>query len=164
MSALAVLCAWEWYARRQTRWAVLTGLFTGIGLLAHFDAPRGGAGFGLHCAPRLRPDAQSGPAPRWGRDVALGGLCTLLAVIPFYVPYLLTPQAGVTGSYLGRRIGEGLLKNTIGNFLTYGIFYNSFLYLALTGGLVLAFMAWRVHNAPALRRVLGGGSGRPRCW
>ena len=26
----------------------------------------------------------------------------------------------------------------------------------LTGGLVLAFMAWRVHNAPALRRVPGG--------
>ena len=156
MSALAVLCAWEWYARRQTRWAVLTGLFTGIGLLAHFDA--------LAVVPVLAYIAllafaqmrKAGRRRAWGRDVALGGLCTLLAVIPFYVPYLLTPQAGVTGSYLGRRIGEGLLKNTIGNFLTYGIFYNSFLYLALTGGLVLAFMAWRVHNAPALRRVLGG--------
>ena len=159
MSALAVLCAWEWYARRQTRWAVLTGLFTGIGLLAHFDALAVVpvlAYIAILTFPRNSQSSTSSRRRAWGRDIVLGGLCMLLVVIPFYVPYLLTPQAGVTGSYLGRRIGEGLLKNTIGNFLTYGIFYNSFLYLALTGGLVLAFMAWRVHNAPALRRVPGG--------
>ena len=38
MTALAVLCAWEWYERGQTRWALLAGVFTGIGLLAHYDA------------------------------------------------------------------------------------------------------------------------------
>ena len=38
MSALAVLCAWEWYERGRTRWVLLAGVFTGIGLLAHYDA------------------------------------------------------------------------------------------------------------------------------
>jgi hypothetical protein len=156
MSALAVLCAWEWYERGQTRWAILTGVFTGIGLLAHYDA--------LAVVPVLayiallsfaRSSTPDRRRARW-RDVVFGGLSMVLVVSPFYVPYLLTPQAGVTGSYLGRRIGEGLVKNTIGNFLTYSTFYNSFLYVALTGGLILAFMAWRVHSAPALRRVPGG--------
>jgi 4-amino-4-deoxy-L-arabinose transferase-like glycosyltransferase len=159
MSALAVLCAWKWYERGQTRWAILTGLFTGIGLLAHFDAlavmPVLAYIAVLAFSRNLR-DSTSSRRRAWWRDVVFGGLCMMLVVIPFYVPYLLTPQAGVTGNYLNTRIGEGLVKNTIGNFLTYGAFYNSFLYLALTGGLVLAFMAWRVHSAPALRRVPGG--------
>ena len=110
MSALAVLCAWEWYARGQTRWAVLTGLFTGIGLLAHYDA--------LAVVPVLAYIAllafsqrrQSGRRRAWGRDVLLGGLGMLLVVVPFYGPYLLTPQVGATGSYLGERIGEGLAQ------------------------------------------------------
>ncbi len=131
MSALAVLCAWEWYERGQTRWAILTGLFTGIGLLAHFDALAVMPLLAYIAILTFSRNSQSSTSSRrraWWRDVVLGGLCMLLVVIPFYVPYLLTPQAGVTGSYLGRRIGEGLVKNTIGNFLTYGIFYNSFLY------------------------------------
>jgi hypothetical protein len=159
MSALAVLCAWEWYERGQTRWAILTGLFTGIGLLAHYDALAVMPLLAYIAILTFSRNSQSSTSSRrraWWRDVVLGGLCMLLVVIPFYVPYLLTPQAGVTGSYLGRRIGEGLVKNTIGNFLTHGIFYNSFLYVALTGGLILAFMAWRVHSAPALRRIPGG--------
>ncbi len=155
MSALAVLCAWEWYERGQTRWAVLVGVFTGIGLLAHYDA--------LAVVPVLAYVAflsfsrsrTSGRRREWWRDVLLGALCTLLVVIPFYGPYLLTPQVGPTGTYLSSRIGEGLLKNRIGSFLAYGIFYCSFLYIALTGGLILAFMAWRVHRAPALRRFAG---------
>ena len=89
-------------------------------------------------------------------------LCTALVVVPFYGPYLLTSQVGATQTYLGERIGEGLLKNRIGSFLAYGTFYSSFLYIALTGGLVLVFMAWRVHGAPALQRVAGVGSGRQR--
>ena len=63
---------------------------------------------------------------------------------------------GATTSYLSKRIGEGLLKNTIDKFLTYSTFYSSFIYIAVTGGLILAFMAWRVHSAPALRRIPGG--------
>ena len=155
MSALAVLCAWEWYERAQTRWVLLAGVFTGIGLLAHYDA--------LAVVPVLAYIAllafsqmrKAGRRRAWGRDVALGILGMLLVIVPFYGPYLLTPQVGPTQTYLSERIGEGLLKNRIEDFVAYGVFYCSFLYLALTGALVLAFMAWRVHNAPALRRVAG---------
>jgi 4-amino-4-deoxy-L-arabinose transferase-like glycosyltransferase len=153
MSALAVLCAWEWYERGQTRWALLTGVFTGIGLLAHYDA--------LAVLPMLAYVAlfsfshtsTSGRRQEWWRDVLLGVLCTVSLVALFYGPYMLTSQVSETGGYLRGRIGEGLFKNRIDSFLTYSIFYCSFLYVALTGGLSLAFMAWRVYRAPALRRI-----------
>ena len=89
-------------------------------------------------------------------------LCTALVVVPFYGPYLLTSQVGATQTYLGERIGEGLLKNRIGSFLAYGTFYSSFLYIALTGGLVLVFMAWRVHAPERSSGSQELGSGRQR--
>jgi hypothetical protein len=155
MSALAVLCAWEWYERAQTRWILLAGVFTGIGLLAHYDALAVGPVLAYIALLAFAQMRKSGRPRAWGRDVLLGALCMLLVIVPFYGPYLLTPQVGATGSYLSERIGEGFVKNRIDHFLTYASFYSSFLYLALTGGLVLAFMAWRVHNAPALRKVAG---------
>jgi 4-amino-4-deoxy-L-arabinose transferase-like glycosyltransferase len=155
MSALAVLCAWEWRDRKQTRWAVLAGVFAGVGLLAHYDA--------LAIVPVLAYIAflvflqarADGRQREWRRDVLLGLLCTTLIAGAFYGPYLLVGQVGATASYLGERIGGGLLKNRTDNFLAYGIFCNSFLYLALTGGLVLGFIAWQVGRAPALRRIPG---------
>jgi 4-amino-4-deoxy-L-arabinose transferase-like glycosyltransferase len=155
MSALAVLCAWEWHERGQTRWAVMAGVFTGVGLLAHYDA--------LAIIPVLAYIAflsLSGMCTadqrrqRW-RDVLLGLLCAVLVGLAFYGPYFLSAQVTATGSYLSSRIGEGLLKNRVDSFLTYGIYYCSFLYLAFTGGLVLAFTAWRLHRARALRRIPG---------
>lgn len=155
MTALAVLCAWEWYERGQMRWALLAGVFTGIGLLAHYDALAVVPVLAYIALLSLARTRTSGRRREWWRDVLLGALCMMLVVIPFYGPYLLTSQVGPTGSYLSERIGEGLLKNRIDNFLTYSIYYCSFLYLALTGVLVLAFMAWRVHRAPALQRFVG---------
>ena len=72
MSALAVLCAWEWYERGQTRWVLLAGVFTGIGLLAHYDA--------LAVVPVLAYIAllsfsqmrKPGRRRAWGRDVRSG--------------------------------------------------------------------------------------------
>jgi Dolichyl-phosphate-mannose-protein mannosyltransferase len=155
MSALAVLCAWEWYERGQTRWAILAGVFTGIGLLAHYDA--------LAVVPVLAYIAflsfsRAGTSARrraCGRDLLLGALCTTLLGIAFYGPFLLTPQVGTTGDYLNWRIGEGLLKDRIDSFLTYSIFYCSFVYVVLTGGLVLGYIAWLIHRAPAVRRIPG---------
>ena len=156
MSALAVLCAWEWYERGRTRWVLLAGVFTGIGLLAHYDALAVMPVLAYIALLAFSRSNTLGRRRAWWRDALLGALCMALVVVPFYGPYLLTPQVGATASYLGKRIGEGLLKNTIDKFLTYSTFYNSFLYIALTGGLILAFMAWRVHSAPALRRIPGG--------
>lgn len=155
MSALAVLCAWEWHERAQTRWALLVGVFTGTGLLAHYDA--------LAVLPVLAYIAflsfshasANGRRREWWRDMLLGVLCTALLAILFYGPYMLTSQIPETGSYLRGRVGEGLFKNRIDSFLTYSIFYCSFLYVAFTGVLVLAFMVWRVYCAPALRRIAG---------
>ena len=112
MIALAMLCAWEWYERGQMRWALLAGVFTGIGLLAHYDA--------LAVAPVLAYIAllsflrtrTSGRRREWWRDVLFGTLCMMLVIVPFYGSYLLTSQVGPTGTYLSERIGEGLLKNT----------------------------------------------------
>ena len=156
MSALAVLCAWEWYERGRTRWVLLAGVFTGIGLLAHYDALAVMPVLAYIALLSFSRSNTSGRRRAWWRDVLLGALCMALVIVPFYGPYLLTPQVGTTASYLDRRIGEGLLKNTIDKFLTYSTFYSSFIYIALTGGLILAFMAWRVHSAPALRRIPGG--------
>jgi hypothetical protein len=155
MSALAVLCAWEWYERGLTRWVLLAGVFTGIGLLAHYDALAVVPVLAYIALLSFSQMSRSGRRRAWGRDVLLGMLGMMLVIVPFYGPYLLTPQVGPTQTYLSERIGEGLLKNRIEDFLAYGAFYCSFLYLALTGALVLAFMAWRVHNAPVLRKVAG---------
>ena len=123
MSALAVLCAWEWYERGRTRWVLLAGVFTGIGLLAHYDALAVMPVLAYIALLSFSRSNTSGRRRAWWRDVLLGALCMALVVVPFYGPYLLTPQVGATRSYLGRRIGEGLLKNTIDKFLTYSTFY-----------------------------------------
>lgn len=155
MSALAVLCAWEWYERGQTRWAFLAGVFTGIGLLAHYDALAVLPVLAYVAFLSFSHTSTTGRRREWWRDVLLGVLCTALLAASFYMPYMLTSQVPKTGSYLSGRIGEGLFKNRIDSFLTYSIFYCSFLYVALTGGLTLAFMAWRVCRAPAVRRIAG---------
>ena len=66
MSALAVLCAWEWYERGQNALGRPDGTVHRDRPARTLRCPRGRASFGLHCAPRLLPDAQSGPAPRRG--------------------------------------------------------------------------------------------------
>ncbi len=38
LSALALLCIWEWRADGRARWAALAGICLGAGLLAHYDA------------------------------------------------------------------------------------------------------------------------------
>ena len=60
----------------------------------------------------------------------------------FYIPYALDPQATRTGDYLGDRIGGALLKNNLGDFLHFNIFYNSSYYVIFTGLLVLGYLGW----------------------
>ena len=153
--------AWEWYVCGQTR-GCPDGTFHRDRPARTLRCPRSRASFGLHCAARLRTDAPERRVLRWWGDVCRSGDWGMpLVIVPFYGPYLLTPQVGATGSYLGRRIGEGLLKNRIDHFLTYSIFYNSFLYLALTGG--WSWPSWL--GASITPRPSAGspepGSGRP---
>jgi 4-amino-4-deoxy-L-arabinose transferase-like glycosyltransferase len=155
MSALAVLCAWEWYEREETLWALLSGVFMGVGLLAHYDAL---AVLPVLAYIALRSILQKDTAGRRRdlcRDVLLGLLFMTLIAGAFYGPYLFTSQISATESYLGERVGGLSFKNLTENFLTYGIFYSSFLYLAVTGTLVLGYIAWQVYRGPVLWRVRG---------
>ncbi len=165
LSALALLCAWEWReGRHPRRWAALTGAFLGAGLLAHYDA--------ILVAPALAyvqisnwqigksaiRNSQS-PISRLQSliaDLLLAAGCLLLVAGLFYLPYALDPQATRTGSYLGDRIGDTLLKNNLGSFLHFNVFYNSFYYVILTGLLVLGFLAWTLRRAPGVERLPGG--------
>jgi hypothetical protein len=178
MSSLALLCAWQWRTGpgRRWRWAALSGAFLGAGLLAHYDA--------VLVAPALAylavtpgrpgdepagraPEAQSGGpirrlVPRFQfptSSLLLAAAGLLVVAGLFYAPYLLDPQAARTGGYLGDRIGKGLIKNNLAGFLHFNIFYNSFYYLALTGLLVLGYLAWALHDAPGVRRLPGN-----RAW
>lgn len=157
MSAVAVLCVWYWRKTGYSLWPALAGLFIGTGLLAHYDtvlvipalaylalAPHKTQTSGLALL-----KSQVGPL--------LAATCLLLIIVGlFYIPYLLNPQLTDTQSYLNERIGQGWLKNSLGHFLHYSIFYNSFYYLLVTGLLVLGFLASTLAYLPFVKRIPAG--------
>ncbi len=69
---------------------------------------------------------------------------------------MLNPQAARTGGYLGERIGDALLKNNLGSFLHFNVFYNSTYYVVLTGLLVLGYLAWLLQSSRWVQSVPGG--------
>ena len=163
MSALAILCVWQWRDSLQARWATLAGIFLGAGLLSHYDtllvmpviAYIGLAALVRRSAPgsqRLRPITASILA-------ALG--CFLLVTALFYVPYAFDPQINETASYVLGRIGGLLQTNQLPSFMSYSVFYTSFYYLAATGLLLLGFLAWAISRIPLGQRLPGGRLGIP---
>ena len=143
MSLLAFWMLWYWRDKGQVRWVFASGLFAGVGLLAHYDAllilPVLGWLF-------LRPHAPIDLTRR-----LVGGLVWLTACLssslPFYLPYYLDPQFSQTGSYLGDRIGGAILKNNLADFLTFNSFYSSFYYVLLLGLLLTGYLAWTLQQA-----------------
>lgn len=155
MSSLALLCAWHWHRDGgRARWLVWCGLFLGAGLLAHYDTllvmPAIGYLVGAHT---LRAGRR--PARRVAAGVLSSGIAMVAVSGLFYIPYLLDPQASRTGSYLSDRIGDQLIKNNLSSFQQLNVLYTSFFYYALTGLLVLAWLAWTARRARGLRRVPG---------
>jgi 4-amino-4-deoxy-L-arabinose transferase-like glycosyltransferase len=157
MSGLALLSAWEWRTSQSPhtrRWAGLTGAFMGAGLLAHYDA--------ILVVPAiayvLLSDDKSWISNLKPQllNLVIAISCLLLVAGPFYIPYALDPQATRTGEYLGDRIGDTLLKNNLGGFLHFNVFYNSSYYVMLTGLLVLGYLAWALRRAPGVQHVPGG--------
>lgn len=156
MSALAFLCLWEWGERRNSRWLILTGIFLGAGLLAHYDA--------LLVIPALAYLAVSNsklwPDAHPGRSLVLpllvGGGCLLGMAGLFYLPYLLDQQVTRTTEYLNNRIGSELIQNNLDAFLQVHIFYSSFYYLILVGLPTLGLLAWALGHHLWLRRLPGG--------
>ncbi|MFQ5576374.1 MAG: ArnT family glycosyltransferase [Anaerolineae bacterium] len=137
MSALSLWGMWRAAQTGRKRWAFVSGLFLGVGLLAHYDA--------ILVIPALGWLWLRTPAPL-GRRATSGGLWlagfTGSAGL-FYLPYLLDPQFGRTGDYVGGRIGTGL-QNNLSDFFRFYSFYSSFYYLLLAGLLLAAFLVWAI--------------------
>jgi 4-amino-4-deoxy-L-arabinose transferase-like glycosyltransferase len=159
-SALAFLFALEWRETRQIRLLLLAGLFLGSGLLAHYDAVLVAPAIvwillGIMTGDRRVRSLPLGPEtgrlnflpglPSWVSGLIGPSLlfitATLLAALPFYLPFALDPQANRTGDYVGGRIGSEL-RNNLPDFFHFNTFYSSSYYLIISGLLVGAVLAW----------------------
>jgi len=163
MSALAILCAWQWRASFQARWAMLAGIFLGTGLLSHYDtilvAPVV-AYVGLVAI--FRRSASASQRLRLIAVSVLAALgCFLLVTALFYVPYASDPQITETTGYILGRVGGLLRTNQLSFFVSYSTFYTSFYYLTATGLLLLGFLTWAISRIPLVRRLPGGRYGIP---
>ena len=143
LSLLALMCAWLWRQEGRARWGVLSGLFLGVGVLAHYDA--------ILVAPALAYLFLANPGRAWTERRALVavGLSFGLMVVLFFGPFLVSPQVTVAGDYLGSRIGLDTRQSSLGEFFYYTILYNSLYYVVIVGGLALGFLAWALSRALA---------------
>ncbi|HEY83875.1 MAG TPA: phospholipid carrier-dependent glycosyltransferase [Chloroflexi bacterium] len=193
MSALSLWAVWQWRQNKEGRWAFVSGLFLGVGLLAHYDAilvipaigwlfvkdegrkmkaeglvPKQSFGTGFSS---FIPSTGSGQAlhpssfilhPSTFRFHPSSFILWLTAFLGsaflFYLPYFLDPQIGRTGSYLEDRIGEGLLKNNLLDFLHFNSFYSSFYYVLIAGLLLAGFVGWSLWKVKWGRRWAGGAA------
>ncbi len=190
MSALSLWTAWQWRQNRQKRWVFVSGLFLGVGLLAHYDAilviPAIGWLFTKDESRRIKDEKKrlrsqtefinKKPASSFilhpsslrqiqGRLFRLSSSALLLwfaaflgSALLFYLPYFLDPQIGRTKSYVGDRIGEGLLKNNLPDFLHFNSFYSSFYYVLIAGLLLAGFVSWTLWRAKWGSRWIGAGA------
>ncbi len=147
MSILALWTFWQWTRNRQKRWVLLSGIFLGIGLLAHYDAILVAPAIGwlwlesTFAKQTKRNIGQSiAAASIW--FASLGATAAL-----FYAPYLLDPQLRNTGDYVSRRIGKSI-TNHLFEFLQFNSFYSSFYFTAIVGLLLVGFSAWAIYRAP----------------
>jgi len=149
-SALAFLFMLYYSATRQRRYALLGGVWLGAGLLAHYDAILALPALGW----LLIPAEFSAIALKSGLNSLAGlikaGLVFIAAflglALPFYLPYLLDPQANRTGAYVGERIGNEL-RNNLPDFFHFNSFYSSSYYIMITGLLVLGLLAGQLWQA-----------------
>ncbi|RME72359.1 MAG: hypothetical protein D6784_13655 [Chloroflexi bacterium] len=144
MSALAFWLALRWRETRQVRYAVLSGLCLGAGLLAHYDAVLVTPALGWLLLGDWLTGPRRGASLRQGILAGLAMLAGGLVVsLPFYLPFSLDPQAGRAGTYVGERIGSEL-RNNLPDFFHFTAFYSSGCYLLVSAGLVLVALAWCV--------------------
>jgi hypothetical protein len=152
LSALAVLCAWEFAQEGEGRWLALAATYSAFGIVMHYE-------FGL-LAPALLLLAWAGwRRARDQRSVAFAALAAGIAgailVVATHAPIFLGSQLDRTQGYLGNRIGS-LTAFNLPIFVELGTFYNSTyfffgLILLLLVGLVLG---WRTARRPTVLLVL----------
>ncbi len=190
MSALSLWAIWQWRQNKEGRWAFVSGLFLGVGLLAHYDAilviPAIGWLFTKAEGGRRKAEEKDEGGRRKAEEKRLRSqtefrnekkaasifilhpsafrlpsssfplwlVAFLGSALLFYLPYFLDPQISRTGSYLGDRIGGGLLKNNLLDFLHFNSFYSSFYYVLIAGLLLAGFVGWALWG----RRWAGVGA------
>jgi 4-amino-4-deoxy-L-arabinose transferase-like glycosyltransferase len=141
LSVLAVLCAWEFARRGEARWLALVGVYSGFGIVMHYEfalvAPVLLVLFWLGC--RRMGEVRRAA----GATVAVGSVFAAI-VAAGYLPTLLSPHFGKTERYMGSRLG-GFGAFNLPIFAELGTFYNSIyffvgLILLVVMGLVLG---WR---------------------
>jgi 4-amino-4-deoxy-L-arabinose transferase-like glycosyltransferase len=145
---LAVLCAWEFALRGEGRWLALVAVFSGFGILLHYE-------YGL-MAPVLLVLAWVGwrraPDRRQVLIAALIAAAVAAAIVAAtYLPGFLDPRFARTQRYLGSRLG-GFGAFNLPIFTELGTFYQGTyfflgLILLVIAGLVVG---WRT----ARRRIL----------
>ena len=196
MSALSLWAVWQWRQSKKIRWAFVSGLFLGVGLLAHYDAilvipaigwlfvkAEGGRMKDGNFVPKQSLEAkfprmkaekkQSRSQTEFGNEIAtlqpssfilhpsafiLWLVAFLGSALLFYLPYFLDPQIGRTGSYLEDRIGGGVLKNNLLDFLHFNSFYSSFYYVLAAGLLLAGFVGWSLWKVKRGRRWAGAAA------
>ncbi len=169
MSSLAMWCLWRGLDSRPQVLSLakprpkllgpwlsvfVSGLFLGLGFLAHYDA--------ILVLPALvwLGIAYSSPSPpEGGAKMTSGGAIRnlflykitialtylvgfLIPTLPFYIPYLSNPRISQTGGYLEDRIGPNGLTNHLGDFFHFHSFYSSFYHLIILGFLAISFVYW----------------------
>jgi 4-amino-4-deoxy-L-arabinose transferase-like glycosyltransferase len=150
MSLLAMLSIWRWRSDGRAVWWPLAGLFLGIGVLSHYDA--------LLMLPPLAYAAVGHPKtklPPWPHLLAGGGVFVTVTAL-FGLPYWQAAATTTTTTYLGERIGAGLVKNQLYNFFNINSFYSSFYYIGLVSLLALIFLAMALSRRPLVRRWPAG--------
>ena len=159
MSILSLWTAWQWRQNKEGRWAFVSGLFLGLGLLAHYDAiliiPAIVWLFIKNEGRRQKKNFHSSFFILHPSAFALWFTAFLGSALLFYLPYFLDPQIGRTGSYLEDRIGGGLLKNNLPDFLRFNSFYSSFYYVLIAGLLLAGFVGWSLWRVKWGRRWVG---------
>ncbi len=140
MSILALWTFWRWHKTAKMRWAILSGLFLGIGLLAHYDAVLVTPAIGWVWLVSVRK------SPKRHFIAAINWVLTAIAAAAiFYLPYLLDPQIARTGDYVSGRIGAGV-KNHLLDFLHFNAFYSSFYFVLVAGLLLTVFFGWALFQ------------------
>jgi hypothetical protein len=142
LSILSVLCAWEFSRSGEGRWLALVALFSGFGVLLHYE-------YAL-MAPVLLVLAWIGwkrASDKRGVVIAglLAGAVAVLVVGATYLPGVLDPRFARTQRYLGSRLGVFGAFNLpifveLGTFYT-GTYFFVGLLLLVVAGLVVG---WRM--------------------
>ncbi|MFN8521706.1 MAG: glycosyltransferase family 39 protein [Chloroflexota bacterium] len=145
---MTVMATWStvlWCDHRRVRYAVLAGLFSATGALAHFDAVFVLAPIAAIALAQGRPLARAVMLRHWGTAGMIGGAVTL----SYFGPYRLNPLYTAVSDRFGDRVGQLALHNNLAGLLATSALYTSPLYLMVIAATMIAGVA---HLAIARRR------------